>query len=110
MMSSLFVPIIVGQLLTHDGPIIRFFGISLPEIALEGRGNSWLGGVIKSFGIGSLLPSPNLLLFFPPPAFANGNRIKLEERNSIKMISILSMPIGLMVIKDFFLVEQGNFM
>jgi hypothetical protein len=57
-MSSLFVPIITGQPLTHDGPIIKFFGISLPEIALEGRGKSWLGGVIKSFGIGSLLPRP----------------------------------------------------
>ena len=46
-MSSLVVPIIVGQPLTHDGPIIIFFGISLPETALEGRGKFWLGGVIK---------------------------------------------------------------
>jgi hypothetical protein len=58
MMSSLFVPIICGQLLAQEGPVIRFFGMSLPEIALEGSGNFWLGGVIKSFGIDSLLPSP----------------------------------------------------
>jgi len=96
-MSSLLVPIIVGQLLTHDGPIIRFFGIPLLEIALEGSGSYLLGGVIKSFGIGSLPSSPRLWLF--PAAFGIGTSAKLEESINIK-INIPIMPIDEVDVKQ----------
>ena len=104
MMSSLFVPIIVGQLLTHDGPIIRFFGIPLPEIALEGRGNSWLGGVIKLFGILILLPSPKRLF----PALAIGTSAKLEESINIK-INTPIIPIDEVDVKPVFLKEDNDY-
>jgi hypothetical protein len=102
-MSSLFVPIIVGQLLTHDGPIIRFFGIPLFEIALEGRGKSWLGGVIKLFGILILLPSPKRLF----PALAIGTSAKLEESINIK-IRMPAIATGLIREVRLFLVELYN--
>src|SRR6266516_4176707 len=104
-MSSLFVPIIGGQLVEHDGPTIRFFGISLLETALEGEGKSWLGGVIKPFGIGRKLPTPERLLC-DPAALANGSASNLEVSNNIMTI-ILIMPIFAVAI-DLFVVKVYN--
>jgi hypothetical protein len=109
-MSSLFVPIIRGQLEEHDGPTIRFFGISLPEIALEGGGKSWLGGVIKPFGIGRKLPIPERLLCDPAAAaaaaaLANGSASNLEVSNNIMTIipimPIFAVRINLFVVKVY---------
>jgi hypothetical protein len=88
-MSSLVVPIIVGQPLTHDGPTIIFFGISLPETALEGRGKFWLGGVIKPLGIGRKLPIPERLLCDPAAAALANGSANLEVSNNI----MTTMPI-----------------
>lgn len=65
--------------------------MSLPEIALEGIAYFWLGGFIKSFGIGSILPSPKLLLV--PTASADGSIDKLERCINETKTSALIIPI-----------------
>jgi hypothetical protein len=73
--------------------------------ALEEREKFWLGGVIKSFGIGRKPPIPERLLCDPAAALANGSASNLEVSNNIMtiipIVPIFAVRIDLFVVKIY---------